>query len=42
MKKSKAELKAFLAQMKANADHTRSLAEQARAERLKREAGRGQ
>jgi hypothetical protein len=35
---SKAELNAFLAQMKANADHTRALAEKARAERLKREA----
>ncbi len=39
---SKAELKAFLAQMKANADHTRALAEKAKAERLKRETERGQ
>jgi hypothetical protein len=38
---SKAELNAFLAQMKANADHTRALAEKARAERLKREAKQG-
>ena len=40
MKMTKAERKAFLAQMRANADHTRRLAEQARAERLKREAER--
>ena len=40
MKMTKAERKAFLAQMRANADHTRRLAEQARAERLKREAKR--
>jgi len=35
---TKAERKAFLAQMKANTDRTRELAEKARAERLRREA----
>jgi len=39
---SKTELKAFLKQARANAEHTRQLALKSRAERKKREAERGQ